>query len=103
MDLTIEHEADDQRRASDGAADLLAALGSPARLAIVRVLAADGPLDVGQLAAKVELSVANCSQHLTRLRAARIVTSRKTGNRVLNSLTNSSIATLVANADGICR
>jgi DNA-binding transcriptional ArsR family regulator len=83
-------------------ADLLAALGSPSRVAIVRELTAVGPLDVGELAVRLGVSVANVSHHLVRLRAARIVASHRVGTRVVNELASPAIAELLARAEGLC-
>jgi DNA-binding transcriptional ArsR family regulator len=82
-------------------ADLLAALGSPSRVAIVRELAAAGPLDVGDLAVCLGVSVANVSHHLLRLRSARIVMSHRVGTRVVNELASPEIAELLARAEGL--
>lgn len=83
-------------------ADLVAALATPARVGIVRALANGGALGVGQLAARLHRSVVNMSHHLTRLRAARIVTSRKAGARVVNALTNPCVTELFTSAAKMC-
>lgn len=67
-------------------AEALAALGSTARLDIVRALARNDGLDVSTLAQCIGHSVANTSQHLTKLRHAGIVTSRHVGTRVVNQI-----------------
>lgn len=57
------------------------AIDSPHRLELVDVLA-QGERSVDQLAAQANLTVANTSRHLQILRAARLVESRKDGQRV---------------------
>ncbi len=94
---------DEARQTEECAAELLAALGSRARLAIVHLLAAEGQLDVGGIAAEMKLSIANTSHHLTRLRMAGIVRSHKCGTRVLNTLTDRPIIDLVTRAEQMCR
>jgi DNA-binding transcriptional ArsR family regulator len=83
-------------------ADVLAALGSPSRVVMVRELAAAGPLDVGDLAVRLGVSVANASHHRVRLRAERIVASHRVGTRVINELASPAIAELLDRAEALC-
>ncbi|WP_324192774.1 metalloregulator ArsR/SmtB family transcription factor [Nocardia transvalensis] len=63
----------------------LTALADPTRRAIFEALPA-APRSVGELAAAVGVSSSAVSQHLTVLRAARLVMMRPDGNRRLYSL-----------------
>ena len=63
----------------------MAALASPWRIEIVRLLA-DDELDVTDVAERLGLSVANTSHHLGRLRRAGLVISRRDGTRITNRL-----------------
>ena len=67
--------ADVQRHAGEAAA-LLKALANDQRLLVLCTLL-DGPLSVGGINAKVELSQSALSQHLAVLRAAELVTTRR--------------------------
>jgi len=71
-------------------AAVMAALASPSRLEIVRLLGHDG-LDVGALADRLGLSVANTSQHLGRLRRAGLVVSCRHGTRIVNTLADPGV------------
>ncbi len=73
-------------QSSQRLAEAFAALGSTARLDIVRALARNDDLDVSTLAQRIGHSVANTSQHLARLRRAGIVTYRHVGTRVVNQI-----------------
>lgn len=55
------------------------ALGNPRRMEIIDLLA-QGPFSVENIAAQTGLSMANTSQHLQTLKAARLVDTRKKGN-----------------------
>ena len=66
-------------------AEILAALTSPSRLGIVRLLA-DTELDITDIALRLGASVATTSHHLGPLRRARLVISRREGTRILNRL-----------------
>ncbi len=66
-------------------ADIFQALGHPTRIAIVEALR-DGELPAGKLVETLNLEQANASQHLSVLRAKRIVVNRKVGNQVFYSL-----------------
>jgi DNA-binding transcriptional ArsR family regulator len=66
-------------------AQLLSALAAPERLRIIRYLR-DGPRNVGEIAAMLKTAPVNVSHHLTVLRHAGLVRSRKQGRYVLYSL-----------------
>lgn len=76
---------------------VLAALASPWRLEIVRLLA-DGERDVTDIANWLSLSVANTSLHLCRLRRAGLVIGRRDGTRVINRLAGPHVLDLCAAA-----
>ncbi|HEX9660052.1 MAG TPA: metalloregulator ArsR/SmtB family transcription factor [Rhodothermales bacterium] len=69
------------------------ALGSDKRLELLDLLS-QGPRYVDALAAEMEMSVANISQHLQVLRNAKLVASEREGNRVLYRLTDESVLSL---------
>jgi rhodanese-related sulfurtransferase/DNA-binding MarR family transcriptional regulator len=69
------------------------ALASPSRLELLDLLA-QGERSVDALAREAELSVANASQHLQQLYAARLVETRREGQRIFYRLASPSVATL---------
>src|SRR5678815_2128467 len=69
------------------------ALSAPARLELLDLLA-QGERSVDALARITELSVANASQHLQVLAAARLVESRRDGQRVLYRLGDDTVEAL---------
>ena len=78
-------------------AEVMAALASPSRIAIIRVLG-DRELDVGEIATAVGMSVATTSHHLVLLRRARLVVTRRDGTRRLNRLAGPHVTELCAAA-----
>jgi DNA-binding transcriptional ArsR family regulator len=62
-------------------AEVLKVLASPRRLEILHRLA-EGPLEVGRLAAEVGASQPNVSQHLAVMRTAGLVESERDGREV---------------------
>jgi ArsR family transcriptional regulator len=62
-------------------ADVLKTLANPRRLEILHRLA-EGPREVGRLAADLGLSQPNVSQHLAVLRAAGVVEAERDGREV---------------------
>jgi DNA-binding transcriptional ArsR family regulator len=66
-------------------ADFFQALAHPTRIAIVEQLRT-GELCAGALIERLELAQANGSQHLSVLRAKRILITRKEGNQVFYSV-----------------
>jgi rhodanese-related sulfurtransferase/DNA-binding MarR family transcriptional regulator len=69
------------------------ALASEKRLELLDLLA-QAPRHVEALAEETEMSVANTSQHLQALRAARLVESSRDGTRVVYRLANKDVLTL---------
>jgi rhodanese-related sulfurtransferase/DNA-binding transcriptional ArsR family regulator len=69
------------------------ALASDKRLELLDLLA-QGPRYVDALAAEMEMSVANISQHLQALRNAKLVESEREGTRVLYRLSDESVLKL---------
>lgn len=62
-------------------ADRLRTMGNPLRLRMLHLLE-DGELTVTEIVNKVQTTQANVSKHLTMLRAAGLVTSRRNGMNV---------------------
>ncbi len=71
-------------------ADVLKVLANPTRLEILHRLA-DGPLEVGRLAAAVGTSQPNASQHLAVLRAAGLVEPDRHGREIRYRLTDPDV------------
>jgi len=71
-------------------ADTLKALAHPRRLEIVYLLK-DQELCVGDIYSMLDLPQANVSQHLTILREAKLVTSRKDGKTICYKLAHPNI------------
>lgn len=70
----------------DLAAEVLALLSDATRIRLLLTLDAATELSVGELAAAVDKTPSAVSQHLARLRMARMVTTRQEGTRVLYAL-----------------
>ncbi len=70
------------------------ALASPSRLELLDLLA-QAERSVDALAREAQLSVANASQHLQALYAARLVDSRRDGQRVVYRLASPAVETLL--------
>ena len=66
-------------------AEIFQALAHPTRIAIVEALR-NGEMTAGGLIDQLGLEQANASQHLSVLRAKRVVVNRKVGNQVFYSL-----------------
>jgi len=81
----------------DDAADLLRALGSPKRLAIIDALGV-GPRCVHELVDVLDEPQPVVSQHLRVLRGARIVTGRRRGREVEYSLVDDHIRHIATDA-----
>lgn len=69
-------------------ARIFALFGDPTRLHILQVLARSATVNVSDIAAEIDMSVACASYHLNLLRDNNIVVSTRDGNNVLYSLAN---------------
>jgi DNA-binding transcriptional ArsR family regulator len=78
----------------DSAATTFALLSNSARLHVLW-LAAHGSLDVTALAERTGLGVATMSQHLTKLRLAGLINSRREGRRHIYTVDDPHILTLL--------
>ncbi|RPF28498.1 ArsR/SmtB family transcription factor [Georgenia muralis] len=81
----------------DVAAEVFAMLAEPTRVRLVLALG-DGERSVGELAATVGKAPSAVSQHLAKLRLARIVAARHEGTRVLYRLLDEHAHSLVTDA-----
>lgn len=79
------------------AGEMLRLLGDPSRLRIVWVLL-HGEHSVNELADHVGMNAAAVSQHLAKLRLARLVCSRRDGNRIFYLVENAHVRRLVEEA-----
>ncbi|NNU27084.1 ArsR/SmtB family transcription factor [Isoptericola sediminis] len=80
----------------DRAVEVLRLLADRTRLAILVML--DGTeMSVGSIATTLDRPVPAVSQHLARLRASRLVTSRRDGTTVYYGQPDEHVAALVAN------
>ncbi|WP_084210233.1 ArsR/SmtB family transcription factor [Corynebacterium sphenisci] len=79
------------------AVEVFSMLADMTRVRIVLALR-DGELPVGELACRVGKTPTSVSQHLAKLRMARMVTARQEGTRVFYSLQDEHAANLVIQA-----
>ncbi len=75
-------------------AQISAAMDSPVRLEMLEVLTR-GALSVEKLAQQMDISIANASQHLQKLKQARLVTVEKRGKQNLYSLATPQVYQLL--------
>jgi DNA-binding transcriptional ArsR family regulator len=74
-------------------ADLFSALSDPTRLRMISVLL-KGEMNVGELAAQLEMTESAVSHQLRGLRQLRLVRSRKDGRQVFYALDDDHVAKL---------
>ncbi|MGZ1491624.1 ArsR/SmtB family transcription factor [Brevibacterium sediminis] len=80
------------------ASEVLGILSDPTRIRIVLALRQVDELPVGALAEIVGKKPSGVSQHLARMRMARMVTTRQVGTSVLYRLTDEHVLSVVAEA-----
>jgi len=74
-------------------AELFSALSDPTRLRIISILL-EGEMNVGDIAAKLEMTESAVSHQLRGLRQMRIVRNRKAGRQVFYRLDDEHVADL---------
>ena len=85
---------------ADEASELLAAMSNPKRLLILCHLL-DNELSVNQLSELVGLAQSPLSQHLSKLRALRLVATRREGQMILYRLASDNVAKILTTLYGI--
>lgn len=85
---------------ADEAAELLAAMANPKRLLILCNLL-DEELSVGELSERVDLGQSPLSQHLSKLRALKLVAARREGQSVFYSLASDKVGRMLTTLYGI--
>jgi DNA-binding transcriptional ArsR family regulator len=85
---------------SNVAAGLLSAMANPKRLMILCSLV-EGEVPVGVLATQVGLSQSALSQHLSKLRAQRLVKTRRDAQTIYYSSTSESVKKVLATLEDI--
>lgn len=80
---------------ADRASQLLSAMANPKRLLILCNLL-ERELNVGQLAERVELGQSPLSQHLSKLRAWGLVTTRRDGQQINYALASEEVRRILA-------
>ena len=83
------------RPVTEAKAELFRALGHPARVRVLELLA-EGEQSIGALAEQTGLELSHLSQHVTVLRRAGVVESRRVRSTVLCSLRDPQTAELLA-------
>jgi len=83
----------DKEALFDGLVEAARALGNGRRAELIDVLA-QGERSVDELAAEIQQSMANTSQHLQRLLRAGLVCSRRSGTRIYYSLASPAVERL---------
>ncbi|KAA9108084.1 ArsR/SmtB family transcription factor [Microbacterium rhizomatis] len=78
--------------------EIFAMLADATRIRIILALREAGELSVNDLAEAVEKTPASVSQHLAKLRLARIVATRQEGTRVYYRLENEHASQLIRDA-----
>ena len=92
-----ETDEDPDLHQVDHAVEVFGMLADPTRVRLILALA-DGELSVNHLADIVDKSPAAVSQHLAKLRLARVVTNRRQGTTIFYALTDEHAIDLVRNA-----
>ena len=87
--------ATSDRPITEAKAELFKARGHPARVRVLELLA-EGERSMGQLAEQSGLELSHLSQHVTVLRRAGIVDSRRVKNTVICALRDPQTAELLA-------
>jgi DNA-binding transcriptional ArsR family regulator len=96
LDVASSIEADAQF--VELAVEIFGMLADATRVRIILALTSHDELSVNHLADLVDKSSAAVSQHLAKLRMARIVATRQVGQRVFYRLTNEHASQLVRDA-----
>lgn len=91
---------EDLKSSSHIVASVLKSLANPNRLMILCLLS-QGELSVGELAVHIDLEQSPLSQHLAKLRAEKLVSTRKESQSVYYSISDPNIEKIIATLQSI--
>ena len=94
MELTDEFDLDQMTEAADKACALMKTLGHKGRLMILCQLAS-GEKSVGELADSLDIRQSPLSQHLSRMRKEKLVTTRRDAQTIYYSLQAAEARTII--------
>ena len=86
----------------DRIAQVARALGHPARVRILRLLAAQDACMGGEIFGELPLAQSTISQHLAVLREAGLVSASPQGTRMVYCIDDAPLRDLVAELDALC-
>ncbi|SOC42162.1 nodulation repressor NolR [Rhizobium subbaraonis] len=92
--------SEDEQAQAEVATNFLSAVANPKRLLILKVLVG-GEIAVGALAQKVGLSQSALSQHLSKLRAQNLVSTRRDAQTIYYSSKSDAVLTILEAIDSI--
>ncbi|MCR6500303.1 metalloregulator ArsR/SmtB family transcription factor [Shinella sp. CPCC 101442] len=92
--------SDAEHAQAEVASDFLSAMANPKRLLILKVLV-EGEIAVGALATHVGLSQSALSQHLSKLRAQNLVTTRRDAQTIYYSSKSDAVLIVLDALDRI--
>lgn len=95
MDAVKQQPHVDSDTSVDQAAEIFGMLADATRIRLIVALADNGELSVNHLADIVDKSPAAVSQHLAKLRLARMVTNRRQGTTIFYALADEHAIDLV--------
>ncbi len=94
--MHVDNESADEQ--VELAVEMFRLLADATRVRLLRALAGADELSVNELSGLVAKRPGAVSQHLAKLRMARLVTTRRSGTRVLYRVANEHVSQMVADA-----
>ncbi len=76
-------------------AEILKAISNPSRLCIVNRLCTEGPCNVTEMQECLDSPQSTVSQHVSKLKAARIIIGERKGKEIYYSLKNDKVKKIV--------
>lgn len=76
-------------------ADILKVLAHPARIALIQVMMEKGPLNVTSLYEELEVPQSTVSQHLAKLKTAKIISGTRKGLEIYYEVRDKRVGTIL--------
>jgi DNA-binding transcriptional ArsR family regulator len=83
----------------EGSAELLRILAHPVRLGLVKLMLTDGPINVTTMYEGFNMPQSTISQHLAKLRAAKIISGTRKGLEVFYEVIDSRAKAILSSLD----
>lgn len=96
MYIKGENKMKEQKEMFEEISEVLKVLAHPVRLSLVKIMLAKGPTNVTTMYGDLQMPQSTISQHLSKLKAAKMVTATRKGLEIYYEVTDNRTKSILA-------